>query len=86
MTEPRLPAGPTAIGRLRKRIEKLTKQRDYFRERCGVYGEMINMHPMLEHRFKAWKEQRAEAERVKGLEQRIKEQAQLIELLQKGKQ
>lgn len=79
-----LPIEPVAMGRLRKRIEKLTKQRDHFKARCEHYAAVLDEHPTLEGRYRAWVEQRAERERVKGLEQRISEQAQLIEMLRKG--
>jgi hypothetical protein len=77
------PPEAVAMARLRKRIEKLTKQRDYFMERCQTYGAVMNLHPMMEMRFKRYQEEKAERERVQGLEKRIKEQALLIDMLRK---
>lgn len=67
-----------AVGRLQKRIAKLQQQRDHFRHQCEVYREVLSLHPALEHRHRTWVEARAERERVRGLEDRIKEQAALI--------
>jgi predicted RNase H-like nuclease (RuvC/YqgF family) len=69
------------IGRMKKRVAKLQQQRDHFRQQCDTYRAVLNLHPSLEHRHKTWTEQKAERERVRGLEQRIKEQAALIETL-----
>jgi hypothetical protein len=69
------------IGRLQKRIAKLQQQRAHYRERCELYAAVMSLHPSLEHRHKTVTEQKAERERVRGLEQRVKEQAMLIETL-----
>jgi hypothetical protein len=69
------------IGRMKKRVAKLQQQRDHFREQCENYRAVLNLHPSLEYRHKTWTEHKAERERVRGLEQRIKEQAALIEKL-----
>ena len=69
------------IGRLRKRIKKLEQQRDHFRERCEYYSKVIELHQYMERNYKSVQDRRKESERVKGLEQRVKEQALLIEKL-----
>ena len=71
------------IGRLEKKIRKLTKQRDHYKEQHSHYANVISMQPYLEYRWDSYEARRKEQERVKGLEARIKEQAQLIRLLTK---
>jgi flagellar biosynthesis chaperone FliJ len=75
------PKPDVTVGRLQKRIAKLQQQRDHFRHQCEVYREVMQMHPHLEYSHKRWAEERAERERVRGLEDRIKEQAALIKQL-----
>lgn len=74
------------IGRLRKRIERLQKQRDFWRKRSDDYTVVLNMHPYIERSVADYRARVAERERVKGLEQRIKEQAILIQKLTQGQQ
>ncbi len=71
----------TLIGRLEKRNAKLKQQRDFFRQRCVHYAEVLNLHQSIEVRHRSFTEQMAERERIRGLEQRIKEQALLIQQL-----
>ena len=71
------------IGRLEKKIRKLTKQRDFYKERHEHYAHVISMQPYLESRWKNYEERKKEQERVKCLEARCKEQEQLIRLLTK---
>lgn len=66
------------IGRLQKKITKLQKQRDFFSQRCTHYAEVVRLHSYMERTYKSVQEARNERERVRGLEQRIKEQAMLI--------
>lgn len=72
------------IGRLGKKIAKLTKQRDHWRQRCENYAEVLNMHPALESNFRTWKERVAARERVRELEQRVMEQAMFIRQLDRA--
>lgn len=76
---------PTEIreGRLLKKIEKLKKDRDRWKKQFEYYQKVIEMQPYLERRFKSYTDMKAELDRVKALEARVKEQAKLIELLQK---
>ncbi len=76
-------ANDVKIGRLQKRIDKLTKQRDYFKERLNHYEKVISMQPYIESRYTSYQDKLKERERVKELEHRVKEQALLIEKLQK---
>lgn len=69
------------IGRLLRRIDKLTKQRDHFRAQAELRQEMINIAPYVERRWKTYNEMIAEQKRIEGLEQRVKEQTLLIEQL-----
>lgn len=76
---------PTEIreGRLLKKIEKLKKDRDHWKKQFEYYQKVIEMQPYLERRFKSYTDMKTELDRVKALEARVKEQAKLIELLQK---
>lgn len=79
MAEPQV-----VIGRLNKKNAKLQQQRDFWRQRCEHYAKVIEMHPYMERDYKSVMERRKERERVKGLEQRVAEQALLIEKLTAG--
>ena len=70
-------------GRLIKKIEKLTQQRDHYKELHDHYAKVISMQPYLERRFETFAEMKEERERVKALEKRVKEQEQLIVMLNK---
>jgi hypothetical protein len=72
------------IGRLKKRIAKLTKQRDHFKEQFTLYQKVISMQPFLMSRYESYTEVVAERKRVKDLEARVKEQALLIQELRKS--
>lgn len=69
------------IGRLLKKIEKLRQQRDYSRKQLHHYREVISTQPYLESRYKSYTDAQNERARVKDLEKRVKEQEQLIILL-----
>lgn len=71
------------IGRLEKRIAKLTKQRDHFKESYTQLADVLEQFPWIQRRYKSYSDEKAERERVKELEQRVKEQALLIQELQK---
>lgn len=71
-------------GRLLKKIEKLKKQRDHYKQKQEYYAKVISMQPYLERRFETYAEMKQERERVKGLEKRVKEQEQLIAILNNG--
>lgn len=72
------------IGRLQRKIEKLTQQRDHYKQKHDYYANVISMQPYLERRWTSFEERRKEQERIKGLEARVKEQEQLIKILNKG--
>lgn len=69
------------IGRLRKRVAKLTQQRDHYKAKCERYAQVLDTARHLERGFETMQQHRAERERVKGLEARVREQAELIKRL-----
>jgi hypothetical protein len=71
------------IGRMQKKIDRLKAQRDSIKKDLEHYQEVISMQPYLERRYKNYSEMVTERLRVKDLETRVKEQAKLIQLLQK---
>ena len=71
--------------RLKKKIERLKKQRDHYQEQCNYYSKVLSMQPYLEKRYETYQEMVRERERIKGLEQRVKEQALLIRVLSNDK-
>lgn len=83
MSEQRPSPDQIALGRLRKRLEKVTRQRDSLKQMCTHYREVLDLHPMAEYRYRSFTEARAERQRVKDLEQRCREQALLIQTFQK---
>lgn len=70
-------------GRLLKKIEKLRSQRDYHKQKHEYYAKVISMQPYLEKRYVSYEDAKIERQRVKDLEARNKEQAQLIAMLSK---
>lgn len=74
------------IGRLLRRIDKLTKQRDHFKQQSELRQKMIEIAPYVERRWRTYNEMIAEQKRIKSLEQRVKEQAMLIEQLTRKEQ
>jgi hypothetical protein len=70
-------------GRLLKKIEKLKNQRDHYKQKQEYYAKVISMQPYLERRFESYAEMKEERERVKALEKRVKEQEQLIVMMNK---
>lgn len=73
------------IGRLKRKIEKLTKQRDHWKTMHDHYAKVISLQPYIERRYKSYTEAIAERERAKSLEKRCKEQELLIRLLSNDK-
>lgn len=71
------------IGRMQKKIDRLKAQRDSIKKDLEHYQEVISMQPHLKRRFESYSEMVTERLRVKDLENRVKEQAELIRLLQK---
>jgi conjugal transfer/entry exclusion protein len=70
------------IGRLTKKLNKMRDQRDKARKDLEYYKKVISMQPYLAKRYDSYQDRIAEMQRVRGLEDRIKEQAELIKLLQ----
>lgn len=69
------------IGRLEKRIRKLTEQRDHYKTEYLKLREFLDMFPYYERRARQLFEERDERKRVKEIETRCKEQAELIKKL-----
>ena len=69
------------IGRLRKRVAKLTAQRDYWQTEATKLRNVLDKFPFIERNHKRIMDARDEQKRVRGLEQRVEEQAALIERL-----
>jgi folylpolyglutamate synthase/dihydropteroate synthase len=67
--------------RLKKRIRKLTQQRDAYKGQLRHFQEVVTAVPMLRYRHKKYADEVAEQQRVKDLEARVKEQALLINAL-----
>lgn len=72
------------IGRLLKKNEKLREQRDHARKQLHHYREVISTQPYLETRYKTYTDAQIERARVKDLEKRVKEQEQLIIMLNRA--
>jgi len=72
------------IGRMQKKIDRLKAQRDSIKKDLENYQEVLSMQPHLKRRFETYSEMVTERLRVKDLENRVKEQAELIRLLQKN--
>ena len=80
------PYGPQSrdqviIGRLRKKIERLIKQREYHKTRHEHYAKVISDQPYLEARYTRYLKDKEEHAHIKATEQRVKEQEMLIRLL-----
>lgn len=76
-----LTAGEIALGRAKKKIERLKKQRDHWQERCTHYRKVLDLHPTAEWRYKQYQDYLKQRQHVKALEDRVKEQALLIQKL-----
>ena len=80
------PHGPQSrdqviIGRLRKKIKRLIKQREHHKQQHEHYATVISIQPHLESRYNRYTEYKEEQARAKEMEQRLKEQEMLIRLL-----
>lgn len=69
------------IGRLKKKIEKLKKQRDHYKECHEYYAKVISMQPYLERRYESYTERVARDELNKKNAKTVIEQSKLIEML-----
>jgi hypothetical protein len=83
MNELRPTEAAVTMGRLRKRIAKLMHQRDGYKNQLIHYREVLDHHPFREREYKDYNARIKERERVKALETRVVEQAELIKLLRK---
>lgn len=74
------------FNRVLKKYERALKQRDHYKQKVTYYEKVLSMQPYLKSRYETYIDMKAERERIKGLETRVKEQAALIEFLQKSKE
>lgn len=81
MNDPRPTESEVIIGRLRKRIIQLMDQRDSYKKQLEHYKIVVGGDWRIEHRYKTWTETKAERQRVRDMETRLKEQEELIKLL-----
>ncbi len=72
-----------AVGRLRKKVAKLTAQRDHWKAEHDKLLDALNKLPVYVNAIRRLDEARAREEDTKQMRQRCKEQAMLIEKLTK---
>ena len=73
------------IGRLKKKILKLQKQRDHFKERDTLTNRMLSLYPYIKSSYESYKKAEAAQNRLKELETRVREQDLLIRILSEQK-
>jgi len=56
------------IGRLLKRIRKLTDQRDHYRTELVKLEEILRLYPYMRNHVSNWKERQAKSDRLRELE------------------
>lgn len=71
------------IGRLKRKIQKLQKQRDYYQKENQLLNRMIEMYPHIRHTWKQYEERKQELAQLSSLKARINEQELLIRILTK---
>lgn len=69
------------IARLRRKIDRLQKQKKFFEQQVEHFKEVLNSVPHITRTYNSYTEAVKERERVKALEQRCKEQELLIKHL-----
>jgi len=73
------------VGRLKKKILKLQKQRDHFKERNALLNSMLTLYPYIKSSYESYKKAEAAQNRLKELESRVREQDLLIRVLSEQK-
>ena len=73
------------VGRLKKKILKLQKQRDHFKERDVLTNRMLSLYPYIKSSYESYKKAEAAQNRLKELETRVREQDLLIRVLSEQK-
>jgi hypothetical protein len=73
------------VGRLKKKILKLQKQRDHFKEQNALKNSMISLYPYIKSSYESYKKAEANQNRLKELESRVREQDLLIRILSEQK-
>jgi ppGpp synthetase/RelA/SpoT-type nucleotidyltranferase len=71
------------IGRIQRKLTRALMQRDLYKEKCEHYKEVLDLSPYITSRHEKYTDKLKEMQRVKDLETRVKEQALLIQELQK---
>ena len=66
------------VGRLQKRIAKLKKQRDHFKERNEFLEEIIKEIPYIEGKIRRLRELQDDRNSIREMKKRIEEQSALI--------
>lgn len=69
------------LGRVQKRLRKVTKQRDYYKKQLEHYQNVIALQPFIATHYSSYEERRREYEELKMLRKRVKEQSALISLM-----
>ena len=69
------------VGRLKKKILKLQKQRDHFKEQTDMSNKVISLYPYIKTSYESYKKAEATQTRLKELEARVREQDLLIRIL-----
>ena len=69
------------IQRLEKKIRKLKKQNEHYKEQYKILDDMIGLYPHYKRGYEKYLEERAKSEELKMLRQRVKEQSLLINRL-----
>ena len=67
--------------RLLKKIEKLKQQRDNFKKQYEFLHNIIKRYPQYMSDFRSYERSQIERQRIKNMEERVKEQALLIKKL-----
>ena len=73
------------IGRLKKKILKLQGQRDHFKEQTDMSNKVISLYPYIKSSYESYKKAEAAQNRLKELENRVREQDLLIRILSEQK-
>jgi len=69
--------------RLLRKIERLKKRVNHYKNKCGTYETILNMHPRIQRSFNELQEERRRTSLFNSLEKRVVEQEKLISLLEK---
>ena len=71
--------------RLLRKIDKLKKRANYYRNKCDTYETILSLHPRIQKSFNELQEERRRVSLFNFLERRVVEQEKLIALMEKQK-